>query len=84
MNRLFFFDHYQGVIMCTFEQVSIMKKSSTPRSFSMTDCDEMVSQRKNHIRSLCKYQKSILDSDIIFLSYYKSCLMRVAESVAVV
>jgi hypothetical protein len=70
--------------MWTFEQVGIMKNSSTPRSFSMTDCDEMVSQRKSPIHSLRKYQKSILDMNIIFWNYCNLCLTRVAENVAAV
>lgn len=70
--------------MWTFEHSGIMKNSTAPRSFTMTNCDDMVSQRKNHVHSLCKYQKSILDSDIIFCDHCNLCLMRVAESVEVV
>jgi len=67
--------------MCAFEQ-SVAKNSATPRGFSMIS-DETASQGKNHIHSICKRQKSILDSDITFWSQSKSCLTKVAENAAV-
>lgn len=69
--------------MWTFEHAIIMKNSTAPRSFTMTCCDEMVSQ-KNTVHSLRKYQKSILDSDITLCDYCNLCPMKVAENVVVV
>lgn len=70
--------------MWTFEQAGIMKNSTAPRSFTVTDCDEMVSQRKKYVHSLRKCQKSILNSDFTFCDHCNLCQMRVAENVEVV
>jgi len=80
MIQLLFINRAQEAIMCAFEQ-SVAKNSATPRSFSMI-CDETASQGKNHIHSICKCQKSILDSDITFWSQSKLCLTKVVENAA--
>jgi len=82
MNLPFFINQHRSTAMWTIERTRVMKKS-TPRNFSHAGCDETVSQRKNPVHSLRKYQKSILDTHIIFWNQSRSCLMRVAESAAV-